>query len=97
MINPIIQYTAFEQLKNFLVARRTGNLRVAGAGAASVVASLSDWDFFLLGAFSKLSGLLLSENEPILMFTRHCQLPRPPHIPTCMPFESDLHQLFLIS
>jgi len=80
-----------------LVARRTKNLRVAGAGAAAAVASLSDWDFFLLGAFSKLSGLSHPENEPILMFTHHRQLPRPPHIPTCMPFKSDLHQLFLIS
>jgi len=53
-MNPIIQYTTFEQLKNFLVARRTGKLRAAGAVAA--VASLSDWDFFLLGALSKLGG-----------------------------------------
>lgn len=53
VMNPIIQYTAFEQLKNFLVARRTNKLRAAGAAAA--VVTLSDWDFFLLGAFSKLS------------------------------------------
>ncbi|KAL9712685.1 hypothetical protein Ac2012v2_003922 [Leucoagaricus gongylophorus] len=52
VINPIIQYTVFEQLKNSLVARRTGKLRAAGTAAA--VASLSDWDFFLLGALSKL-------------------------------------------
>lgn len=51
-MNPIIQYTAFEQLKNFLIIRRTANLRAAGAVAA--VAVLSDWDFFLLGALSKL-------------------------------------------
>lgn len=54
VINPIIQYTAFEQLKNFLVARRTNKLRAAGAAAA--VAVLSDWDFFLLGALSKLAA-----------------------------------------
>ncbi|KJA24652.1 hypothetical protein HYPSUDRAFT_38728 [Hypholoma sublateritium FD-334 SS-4] len=52
VINPIIQYTAFEQLKNFLIARRTSKLRAAGVVAA--VAVLSDWDFFLLGALSKL-------------------------------------------
>ncbi|EDR12400.1 uncharacterized protein LACBIDRAFT_246468 [Laccaria bicolor S238N-H82] len=46
VINPIIQYTAFEQLKNFLVARRTNKL----------LAVLSDWDFFLLGALSKLAA-----------------------------------------
>ncbi|CAA7259736.1 unnamed protein product [Cyclocybe aegerita] len=53
VINPIIQYTAFEQLKNFLIQRRTAKLRAAGA-AATAVAVLSDLDFFFLGAFSKL-------------------------------------------
>ncbi|KAF9058179.1 mitochondrial carrier domain-containing protein [Panaeolus papilionaceus] len=53
VINPIIQYTAFEQLKNFLIARRTSKLRAAG-GAAAAVAVLSDIDFFFLGALSKL-------------------------------------------
>jgi len=52
VMNPIIQYTAFEQLKNFLVARRTNKLRAAAAAAA--VATLSDMDFFFLGALSKL-------------------------------------------
>lgn len=52
VINPIIQYTAFEQLKNSLIARRTSKLHAAGA--AAVVAVLSDLDFFLLGAISKL-------------------------------------------
>jgi len=51
VINPIIQYTAFEQLKNFLIARRTNKLRASGV---DTMATLSDWDFFLLGAFSKL-------------------------------------------
>lgn len=51
-MNPIIQYTAFEQLKNFLVARRTNKLRATGG--AATVATLTDWDFFLLGALSKL-------------------------------------------
>ncbi|KAJ7129715.1 mitochondrial carrier domain-containing protein [Mycena epipterygia] len=52
VINPVLQYTVFEQLKNFLVARRTVKLRAAGA--ATAVAVLTDWDFFLLGALSKL-------------------------------------------
>jgi len=52
VINPIIQYTAFEQLKNSLIARRTSKLQAAGTAAA--VAVLSDLDFFLLGAISKL-------------------------------------------
>ncbi|KAJ7498952.1 mitochondrial carrier domain-containing protein [Mycena latifolia] len=52
VINPVLQYTVFEQLKNFLVARRTAKLRAAGV--ATAVAVLTDWDFFLLGALSKL-------------------------------------------
>jgi len=56
VINPVLQYTVFEQLKNFLITTRTSKLRAAGAAAAKVV--LSDWDFFFLGAFSKLSKLI---------------------------------------
>lgn len=52
VMNPVIQYTVFEQLKNTLVARRTAKLRLAGAVAATAI--LSDWDFFFLGAISKL-------------------------------------------
>ncbi|KAG8811751.1 hypothetical protein FRC17_002341 [Serendipita sp. 399] len=51
VINPIIQYTAFEQIKNFVMQRRTAQLRAVGSTRA---ASLSDWDYFLLGAISKL-------------------------------------------
>jgi adenine nucleotide transporter 17 len=51
VINPVIQYTASEQLQRWLVNRRTLRLRAAGGTAAAV---LSDWDFFLLGALSKL-------------------------------------------
>ncbi|KAI0284873.1 mitochondrial carrier [Russula brevipes] len=46
VVNPVLQYTVFEQLKNALVRRR----RMAGR----VGALLTDWDFFLLGAVSKL-------------------------------------------
>ncbi|EJF62241.1 mitochondrial carrier [Dichomitus squalens] len=52
VINPIIQYTVFEQLKNWLVKGRTAKLRAGGAKNA--VAILSDFDYFLLGALSKL-------------------------------------------
>lgn len=52
--NPIIQYTIFEQLKNFLIKRRTAKLRAAGGAMAVAVATLSDWDYFVLGALSKL-------------------------------------------
>ena len=56
VINPVLQYTVFEQLKNALVRRRIARLG-RGAGGA-----LTDWDYFLLGALSKLgvSSLLLS-------------------------------------
>ncbi|KAG2013693.1 mitochondrial carrier protein RIM2 [Coprinopsis cinerea AmutBmut pab1-1] len=66
VINPIIQYTVFEQLKNFLIARRTTRLRAAG-GAAAAVAALTDWDFFLLGALSKLGGCFQDPCESVLI------------------------------
>ncbi|PPR05083.1 hypothetical protein CVT26_012606 [Gymnopilus dilepis] len=56
VINPIIQYTTFEQLKNLLISRRTAKLR--GAGAAATV--LSDLDYFFLGALSKLVATSLT-------------------------------------
>jgi adenine nucleotide transporter 17 len=52
VINPVLQYTVFEQLKNILIKRRTEKLRASGL--ATAVAVLSDWDFFFLGALSKL-------------------------------------------
>ena len=54
VINPVIQYTVFEQLKNVVVTRRTAASRAAG-GAATAAAVLTDLDFFLLGALSKFS------------------------------------------
>ncbi len=45
VVNPVLQFTVFEQLKNALVRRR----RMAGR----VSRLLTDWDFFLLGAISK--------------------------------------------
>jgi len=53
VINPIVQYTVFEQLKNRLIARRTARLR-RRTGSSSVVGVLTDLDFFFLGALSKL-------------------------------------------
>ncbi|PAV20485.1 mitochondrial carrier [Pyrrhoderma noxium] len=52
VINPIIQYTVFEQLKNLLITRRTARLRAAGNKSALAV--LTDLDYFWLGALSKL-------------------------------------------
>ena len=57
VINPIIQYTIFEQLKNFMIKRRTAKLRAAGGAMATAVAVLTDWDYFFLGALSKLGML----------------------------------------
>ena len=54
VVNPVIQYTVFEQLKNMLVTRRTAASRSVG-GAATAVAVLTDLDFFFLGALSKFS------------------------------------------
>lgn len=48
--NPILQFTLFEQLKNFILERRRIRLSKAGAAAPP----LTDLDFFLLGAISKL-------------------------------------------
>jgi len=59
VMNPIIQYTAFEQLKNALIARRTSKLRTA----VTAVTVLSDLDFFFLGAISKLGILFLCPFE----------------------------------
>ncbi|ELU41438.1 peroxisomal membrane protein [Rhizoctonia solani AG-1 IA] len=51
VINPILQYTVFEQLKNALVAQRTLKLRTAKLKG---IPTLSSLDYFLLGALSKL-------------------------------------------
>jgi len=51
VINPILQYTVFEQLKNFVTNRRQAALRARGSAQA---VRLTDMDFFWLGALSKL-------------------------------------------
>ena len=52
VINPVIQYTVFEQLKNALIQSRLARLPAGRRGVGLAV--LNDWDFFMLGAFSKL-------------------------------------------
>lgn len=61
VINPILQYTAFEQLKNWLVKSR---LARAPAGTTSV--SLTDIDFFFLGALSKLFATSLTYPQIVI-------------------------------
>jgi adenine nucleotide transporter 17 len=56
VINPVLQYTVFEQLKNFLVTTRTQKLNASGLVTAAAV--LTDWDFFVLGALSKLGEMV---------------------------------------
>ncbi|THG95822.1 hypothetical protein EW026_g5895 [Hermanssonia centrifuga] len=53
VLNPVLQYTVFEQLKNMLITRRTAKLKAAGAVVTAAVL-LSDIDYFFLGALSKL-------------------------------------------
>ncbi|GAA5863901.1 hypothetical protein JCM8547_005274 [Rhodosporidiobolus lusitaniae] len=48
--NPILQFTLFEQLKNFLLRRRAVRLAKGSAGSPL----LTDMDYFLLGAITKL-------------------------------------------
>ncbi|KAF7433410.1 hypothetical protein PC9H_005362 [Pleurotus ostreatus] len=57
VINPVLQYTVFEQLKNQLVKSRSAKLKAAGAVAVAV---LTDMDFFFLGALSKLIATSLT-------------------------------------
>lgn len=56
VVNPILQYTVFEQLKNALIARRLVKLRAA---KSTLVPALSSLDYFLLGALSKLGKYIL--------------------------------------
>ena len=69
VVNPIIQYTAFEQLKNALITRRTSKLRAAGT-AGTTVTALSGLDFFFLGAISKLGILFVCPLGPLSFANR---------------------------
>jgi len=66
--NPVLQYAAFEQLRNLVVVRRTAKLRAAGSPLA---ATLSDIDYFLLGALSKL--IATSITYPFLVVKNRLQ------------------------
>lgn len=56
VINPIIAYTTFEQLKNYIIRKRLASSAVRpvsqGITSRPAVAPLSDLDNFLLGAVS---------------------------------------------
>lgn len=60
VINPVLQYTVFEQLKNFLVKGRMEKLRAGGPAVATSGSLLTDWDYFFLGALSKLVATSLT-------------------------------------
>lgn len=64
VINPVLQYTAFEQLKNWVVKSR-----LARANGGRV--SLSDWDFFWLGALSKLFATGLTYPQIVIKSRQH--------------------------
>ena len=65
VINPVLQYTIFEQLKNILIRRRTAILRAASK-KSKVVAVLSDVDYFFLGALAKLGVYRFSYDSILL-------------------------------
>ncbi|GAA97782.1 uncharacterized protein L969DRAFT_113147 [Mixia osmundae IAM 14324] len=52
--NPIISYTAFEQMKNLLLTRRAAKASQSATGSPLAALPLTDLDFFALGALSKL-------------------------------------------
>ncbi|SPC67071.1 related to peroxisomal membrane protein PMP47B [Ustilago sp. UG-2017b] len=64
VINPVLQYTAFEQLKNWVV-----KTRLARANGGKV--TLSDWDFFWLGALSKLFATGLTYPQIVIKSRQH--------------------------
>lgn len=64
VMNPVLQYTVFEQLKNLLITRRTAKLRAVG-GSAAVAVALTELDFFFLGALSKLGASVVV--TPVLL------------------------------
>jgi hypothetical protein len=67
-----MQYTAFEQLKNLVMQRRTAKLRAAGSHRA---ASFSDLDYFILGALSKLGEYALISSLSYADALYSCDVP----------------------
>lgn len=87
VVNPVIQYTVFEQLKNILIESRTAKLRTRGSKAVSV---LRDWDYFLLGALSKLVATALT--YPYIVVKSRLQVGQS----QASKYKSSLHGLALI-
>ncbi|KAI6035336.1 mitochondrial carrier domain-containing protein [Pisolithus orientalis] len=85
--NPVIQYTVFEQLKNILIGSRTAKLRTRGSKGAAV---LRDWDYFLLGALSKLVATALT--YPYIVVKSRLQVGQS----QASQYKSSLHGLTLI-
>ncbi|KAG6337348.1 hypothetical protein ID866_1721 [Astraeus odoratus] len=88
VVNPVIQYTIFEQLKNLLVKSRTAKLRANGLSRA--VAVLSDWDYFLLGALSKLVATAVT--YPYIVVKSRLQAGQS----QALQYKSSLHGLTMI-
>ncbi|KAI6119390.1 mitochondrial carrier domain-containing protein, partial [Pisolithus croceorrhizus] len=87
VINPVTQYTVFEQLKNILIESRTAKLRARGSKAVPV---LRDWDYFLLGALSKLVATALT--YPYIVVKSRIQVGQS----QASKYRSSLHGLALI-
>jgi adenine nucleotide transporter 17 len=84
VINPVLQYTVFEQLKNILIKRRTAKLRASGL--ATAIAVLSDWDFFFLGALSKLGMTIKHKSQFPMSLSFVSQSPPLARILICASF-----------
>ncbi|KAI6047225.1 peroxisomal membrane protein PMP47B [Pisolithus marmoratus] len=87
VINPVIQYTVFEQLKNILIESRTAKLRTRGSKSVAV---LRDWDYFFLGALSKLVATALT--YPYIVVKSRLQVGQS----QASQYKSSLHGLALI-
>ncbi len=72
VLNPVLQYTVFEQLKNMLITRRTARLKAAGAVVTAAVL-LSDIDYFFLGALSKLGMYFSTTSVKLSLMTIYAQ------------------------
>jgi len=88
VINPVLQYTVFEQLKNTLIVRRTTRLRAGGRSSAAAV--LTDWDYFILGALSKL--IATSTTYPYIVVKSRLQAGQA----TALKYKSSLDGLLTI-
>ncbi|KAI0690864.1 mitochondrial carrier domain-containing protein [Cytidiella melzeri] len=92
VVNPVLQYTVFEQMKNALVRRRTAALRATRKNGAvsGIVAVLSDVDYFILGALAKLVATSLT--YPYIVLKSRMQAGSSEG----QRYKSSLHGLFVI-